>query len=131
MIGQQFLQKEFGIHPRVSWNVDSFGISSGYARLAHDVGFDLMMYSRVDSLEKKHMRETKSRTQVWRPHENNLGKRNDILGITMDQQKNKTLGAYCWPTGFWADTNYLMDAPIVLERNKPDYRLDEMVRSLY
>ena len=56
MTGQQWLQKEFGVHPTVSWQVDAFGESSGYARLARDVGFDAMFFSRVDIAEKKEMR---------------------------------------------------------------------------
>jgi len=36
--------KEFELHPKVSWQADSFGMSTGYARLARDVGFDAMFY---------------------------------------------------------------------------------------
>lgn len=85
MIGQQFLQKEFGLHPTVSWQLDSFGVSTGYARMAHDVGFDMMIFARVDLMEKRQMRQKKSRSQVWRPHEENFGKRKDILSVTLDQ----------------------------------------------
>lgn len=49
--------KEFGIHPKVSWQVDAFGLSTGYARLARDFGFDAMFYSRVDIKEKEQMRK--------------------------------------------------------------------------
>ena len=99
--------------------------------MAHDVGFDIMLFSRVDIAEKEHMRNMHSRTQVWRPHEENLGRRKDILSITMDQQKNNSLGAYCWPAGFWADTNYLFDVPIVLNKDSPNYKFDKLVRALY
>jgi len=77
------------------------------------------------------MRPKKSRTSVWRPHEENLGKRKDILSITLDQQRNTSLGAYCWPGGFWADTNYLLDVPIILNKNDPGYRFDKLVKALY
>ena len=72
-------------------------MSTGYARMAHDVGFDMMVYSRVDLEEKKQMRTKKARSQVWRPHEENFGKRKEILGVTLDQQRNSSLGSYCWP----------------------------------
>jgi len=52
--------------------------------MAHDFGFDSMFFSRVDVSERKEMRKKKQRTQVWRPHEENLGKKNDILALTMD-----------------------------------------------
>ena len=84
MIGQQFLMREFQIHPQVSWQIDTFGVSQGYARLARDIGFDILMFSRVTQEEKQHMRNMKSRTSVWRPHEENFGKQKDILSITMD-----------------------------------------------
>jgi len=53
MMGQQWLQKEFDHHPVVSWQLDAFGVSTGYARMAHDVGFDIMIFSRVDVAEKR------------------------------------------------------------------------------
>lgn len=48
MIGQQFLQKEFGHHSRISWQIDVFGMSSGYARLARDLGFEALVFTRMD-----------------------------------------------------------------------------------
>jgi hypothetical protein len=89
------------------------------------------MFSRVTLEEKQHMRTKKSRTSVWRAHEENFGKQKDILSITMDQQKNSTLGSYCWPGGFWVDTNYLFDVPLVLNKNNPKYKFDKLVKNLY
>lgn len=40
-------------------------------------------------------------------------------------------GNYCWPPGFWADTSYLIDAPIVLNKNDPGYNFDVKVRAFY
>lgn len=45
----------------------------------------MMYYSRVPLAEKEQMRENKTRTQVWRAHEENLGKRKEVLGLTLDQ----------------------------------------------
>jgi len=42
--------------------MDALGVSSGYARLAKDVGFDMMYYSKVNSAERKEMRTNKTRT---------------------------------------------------------------------
>jgi len=42
--------------------MDALGVSSGYARLARDVGFDMMYYSKVNSAERKEMRKNKTRT---------------------------------------------------------------------
>jgi hypothetical protein len=53
MRGHQFLSQELGIEdPNISWQLDSFGVSKGYARLARDIGFDAMFFTRVDTEEK-------------------------------------------------------------------------------
>jgi len=128
-IGQQFLQREFEHHPKVSWQVDAFGLSTGYARLARDFGFDAMFFSRVDIAEKIEMRAQKKKTEVWRPHEENFGDQKDILAFNSDQ--GAVLGSYCWPAGFWADTSYLIDVPIILNRNDPGYNFEGKVRAFY
>jgi hypothetical protein len=49
-------------------------VSSAYARLAHDVGHNLQMYSKADSAQLENMRNNKTRVQVWRPFEENFGR---------------------------------------------------------
>lgn len=41
------------------------------------------------------------------------------------------MNSYCWPKGFWADENYLIDSPIVLNKEQSDYKFDDLVKSLY
>lgn len=36
--------------PNISWQVDSFGVSKGFARLAKDIGFQAMFFSRIDAV---------------------------------------------------------------------------------
>ena len=131
MIGQQWVQREFDHHSKVSWSVDAIGVSTGYARLARDLGFDMLVYSKINSYERESMRVNKTRTQVWRPHEENLGMRKDILGVALDQQKNSSLGSYCWPHGFYVDQNYLQDVPMVLNKNASGYKFDKLVKNFY
>ena len=54
MTGHLFLKNEVGLEtpPKISWQLDSFGVSEGYARLARDIGFDAMFFTRVDAEEK-------------------------------------------------------------------------------
>jgi alpha-mannosidase len=53
MSGHRFLKENVGIsQPTVGWQVDSFGVSSGYARLVKDIGVDAMFFGRVDVEEK-------------------------------------------------------------------------------
>ena len=61
MIGHRFLQQEFGQTPTISWQIDTFGISSTWARLARDVGFEALFFSRNDIQEKHQQRKDKSR----------------------------------------------------------------------
>lgn len=129
MIGQRFLKREFDIVPRVSWQLDAFGASTGYARLARDVGFDTMMFSRMDIEEKYYVRNKTRQFSVWRPHEENFGKQKDILSLVIDQ--GATLGSYCWPAGFWADTNYMIDTPLIMNKNSPGYNFGKRVEAFF
>ena len=53
MIGHQFLINEVGVQPpNISWQIDSFGVSKGFARLAKDMGFQASFFSRIDIVEK-------------------------------------------------------------------------------
>ena len=53
--------------------MDSFGVSQGYARLAHDMGFDAMFFSRIDLQEKAKLAKERNKQQIWRPDEENFG----------------------------------------------------------
>jgi hypothetical protein len=53
MTGHRFIVEELKApEPKISWQIDAFGVSKGYARLARDIGFDAMFYSRIDSEQK-------------------------------------------------------------------------------
>jgi hypothetical protein len=129
-VGQQFLWKEFEYQPRVSWQLDVNGVSQGYARLAKDIGFDMLIFSSVSNDEKKKMRSKKSHTQIWRTSAKNFKEKKDVLAVTLDSGENG-LSSYCWPKGFWADENYLIDSPMALKKDKSDYKFDTLVKSLY
>ena len=65
---------EIGVdEPTISWQLDSFGVSKGYARLAKDLGFEAMFFSRLDMIEKSKLFNKKQKIQIWRPDEENFG----------------------------------------------------------
>jgi len=60
MRGHQFMSQELGVEdPNISWQLDSFGVSKGYARLARDIGFDAMFFTRIDAEEKVKLQKAK------------------------------------------------------------------------
>lgn len=49
MIGHRFLTEVVQVDPpKITWQIDSFGVSKGFARLARDMGFEAMFYTRID-----------------------------------------------------------------------------------
>lgn len=101
-------------------------MSAGFARLAQDLGIDMLIHSSTSKEEFKKQQEDKAMIQVWRASERNFGKRKDVLSVTLDNEFG-----YCWPQGFWADANYLVDTPINLKRDTPGYNFEERARALY
>jgi alpha-mannosidase len=48
MIGHEFLNKEFGVTPKIGWDLDTFGHSDTNTRLFAEMGFDAMFFSRIE-----------------------------------------------------------------------------------
>jgi alpha-mannosidase len=48
MMGRYFLKKEFNIEPKIAWHIDAFGHSSVNAKLFAEMGFDALVFSRLD-----------------------------------------------------------------------------------
>lgn len=88
-----------------------------------------MMFSRMDIEEKYYVRNKTRQLSVWRPHEENFGKQKDILSLVIDQ--GATLGSYCWPAGFWADTNYMIDTPLNMNKGTPGYNFGKRVEAFF
>ena len=49
LVGHQFALREFGVRPRVGWQLDPFGHSNTNARLYAEMGFDGLFFARLDS----------------------------------------------------------------------------------
>ena len=73
------------------------------------------------------MKKDKKRTEVWRPHESNFGAQKDVLSLNTDS--GSLVGSYCWPAGFWADSQYQVDFPMLLNQNDPGF--ETKVRAFY
>ncbi len=66
--------KEFGIKPRIGWQIDPFGHSNTNARFFAEMGFDAVFLGRICLFENLKRRRDKSLEYVHFPSSNNLGK---------------------------------------------------------
>lgn len=48
MLGHQYLQQEFGVTPKVGWNLLAYGHSATNARLFSDLGYKAQFFSNLD-----------------------------------------------------------------------------------
>ena len=53
IVGHGWLKKEFGVTPKIGWQLDTYGHSSANARLFADFGFDALFVSRGVDFEDK------------------------------------------------------------------------------
>lgn len=79
MVGHAFVRREFGVSPRVGWQIDPFGHSSANARLFAEMGFDALIFARIDYQDKDARLMDKTMEFVWRPMHSTLGDRAEIF----------------------------------------------------
>jgi len=78
-IGHSFLQKEFGVRPRIGWMIDAFGHSAANAALFSDFGFDAVFLGREPN-ESRERREMNSELQfIWKPLSKHYGDSKEIF----------------------------------------------------
>lgn len=51
--GHKWISEEFGISPRVGWNIDAFGHTEANAAIFHDLGFEACFYARGNKKDIK------------------------------------------------------------------------------
>ncbi len=64
--GHQFLQREFGLIPRVQWSSDSFGYGPTVPYLFQKAGLELLAINRVHKAVKMDLERGKSAVFFWR-----------------------------------------------------------------
>ena len=55
-MGHDFLWEEFGVRPRIGWQLDPFGHSAAYAEIYAQMGLETMVFSRIrteDFMQRK------------------------------------------------------------------------------
>ncbi|XP_050232389.1 probable alpha-mannosidase At5g13980 [Mercurialis annua] len=65
-LGHRFIKKEFGVTPRIGWQIDPFGHSAVQAYLlGAEVGFDSFYFGRIDYQDRAKRKNEKSLEVVW------------------------------------------------------------------
>ncbi|KAL2939655.1 hypothetical protein RDABS01_033813 [Bienertia sinuspersici] len=65
-LGHRFLKKEFGVTPRIGWQIDPFGHSAVQAYLlGAEVGFDSLYFARIDYQDREKRMDEKTLEVVW------------------------------------------------------------------
>lgn len=95
------MKDEFGVAPKIGWNIDPFGHTQANAALFHDFGFDALFFSRMggDDLSQRYDPKNKASHFLWRPLAKHFGNQKEILGALVSPTES-----YIWPTGFaWGE----------------------------
>lgn len=73
--GHQWLSKEFGVAPRVGWNIDAFGHTQANAALFHDLGFEAFFFARAgkDDIDARFKADVHGSHFLWRPLSKHFG----------------------------------------------------------
>ena len=83
MIGHDFIFKEFGVKPRIGWQIDPFGHSNTNSRFFAEMGFDALFFARIDYQDKNKRMNEKSMEWVWMPSKDKMGTDVNIFTHTL------------------------------------------------
>lgn len=106
-LGQKFLNDNFGIIPKIGWQIDPFGHSSANAALFSKMGLDAFWFSRIDHNEKEERKAAQNLEFIWQPR-TSQGDENQILAVV-------TADHYDFPKEFCFDLNCWTPAPPVID----------------
>ncbi|RVX06841.1 putative alpha-mannosidase [Vitis vinifera] len=119
-LGHRFLKKEFGVTPRIGWQIDPFGHSAVQAYLlGAEVGFDALYFGRIDYQDRDKRKGEKSLEVVWRASRNFDASAQIFAGAFPENYEPP-------PGGFYFEVND--DSPIVQDDiNLFDYNVQDRV----
>uniref|UniRef100_A0A2N9ECH2 alpha-mannosidase n=1 Tax=Fagus sylvatica TaxID=28930 RepID=A0A2N9ECH2_FAGSY len=121
-LGHRFIKKEFGVVPRIGWQIDPFGHSAVQAYLlGAEVGFDSFFFGRIDYQDRAKRKNEKSLEVVWKGSKS-LGSSAQIFTGVFPQNYEPP------PGGFYYEVND--DSPIVQDDiDLFDYNVQERVNA--
>ncbi|XP_073225139.1 probable alpha-mannosidase At5g13980 isoform X2 [Cicer arietinum] len=118
-LGHRFIKEEFGVTPRIGWQIDPFGHSAVQAYLlGAEVGFDSLFFARIDYQDRAKRKDEKSLEVVWQGSKS-FGSSSQIFSGAFPEN-------YEPPSNFYFEVND--DSPIVQDDiNLFDYNVPERV----
>ncbi|KAI3958708.1 hypothetical protein MKW98_030373 [Papaver atlanticum] len=118
-LGHRFIKTEFGVTPRIGWQIDPFGHSAVQAyMLGAQVGFDSLFFGRIDYQDREKRKKEKTLEVVWRGSKS-LGSSAQIFAGAFPEN-------YEPPSGFYFEVN--AESPVVQDNMKLfDYNVQERV----
>ena len=66
-LGHDFLKREFGVCPKIGWQIDTFGHSATQAFLTAEMGFDALYFARIDYQDYAMRAKTRNLEFIWQP----------------------------------------------------------------
>ncbi|XP_030953448.1 probable alpha-mannosidase At5g13980 [Quercus lobata] len=119
-LGHRFIKEEFGIVPRIGWQIDPFGHSAVQAYLlGAELGFNSLFFGRIDYQDRAKRINEKSLEFVWQGSKS-LGSSAQIFAGAFPKNYEPP------PGGFYYEVND--DSPIVQDDiNLFDYNVQERV----
>nr|XP_012569187.1 probable alpha-mannosidase At5g13980 [Cicer arietinum] len=118
-LGHRFLKEEFGVTPRVGWQIDPFGHSAVQAYLlGAEVGFDSLFFGRIDYQDRTKRKKEKSLEVIWQGSKS-LGSSSQIFAGAFPEN-------YEPPSGFYFEVN---DDSAIVQDNMDlfDYNVQDRV----
>ncbi|XP_038696412.1 probable alpha-mannosidase At5g13980 isoform X2 [Tripterygium wilfordii] len=98
-LGHRFIKEEFGVTPRIGWQIDPFGHSAVQAYLlGAEVGFDSFFFGRIDYQDRAKRKNEKSLEVVWRGSKS-LGSTSQIFAGAFPENYEPP------PGGFYFEVN--------------------------
>ncbi|KAJ0110577.1 hypothetical protein Patl1_02544 [Pistacia atlantica] len=119
-LGHRFIKNEFGVTPRIGWQIDPFGHSAVQAYLlGADVGFDSLFFGRIDYQDRTKRKNEKSLEVIWQGSRNFRSSAQIFAGAFPKNYEPP-------PGGFYFEVND--DSPIVQDDiNLFDYNVQDRV----
>ncbi|KAL3813940.1 hypothetical protein ACJIZ3_015208 [Penstemon smallii] len=118
-LGHRFIKEEFGVTPRIGWQIDPFGHSAVQAYLlGAEIGFDSLFFGRIDYQDRVKRKNEKSLEVIWQGSKS-FGSSSQIFAGAFPKH-------YEPPSGFYFEVN---DASPIVQDDVTlfDYNVQERV----